>query len=116
MRRVGFTDRTRVADRKTTGDRVFSIDESVTGGSAHTRVRWIARHVRDDRTTHPERPPIASDAPHVISSGEAKNRKGDRRRPRSAIRARAEGEPKCGNAEAGHVRRPAAFGYSARRG
>jgi hypothetical protein len=67
MRRVGFTDRTRVANRKTTGDRVFSIDESVTGGSVHTRVRWIARHVRDDRTTHPERPPIASDAPHVIS-------------------------------------------------
>lgn len=44
-RRVGYTDPTRATDRKTTGDRVFSIDESVTGGLAHTRV------CRDPRDT-----------------------------------------------------------------
>lgn len=59
-RRVGYTDPTRATDRKTTGDRVFSIDERVTGCDrcTHTCVeRGAARHVSDDRTTHPERPP-----------------------------------------------------------
>ena len=115
MRRVGFTDRTRVADRKTTGDRVFSIDESVIGDLGHTRVRWIA----PDTFATIERPTpnvrrIASDAANdlAVKRKTARATAADRglrlKRGRKATTS--------GNAEAGQVRRPAAFGTSARRG
>jgi hypothetical protein len=70
-----------------------------------------ARHVSDDRTTHPERPPDRA----TPRRSRRKSEKPQGRMPTDRGPWKKRGRKAGMNAGAGHVRRPAAFGSSARR-
>jgi hypothetical protein len=70
-----------------------------------------ARHVSDDRTTHPERPPDRA----TPRRSRRKSEKPQGRMPTDRGPWKKRGRKAGMNAGAGHVRRPAAFGASARR-
>jgi hypothetical protein len=94
------------------GDRVFSIDERVTGWRLHAHARGMAaRHVSDDRTTHPERPPDRA----TPRRSRRESEKPQGRMPTDRGPWKKRGRKAGINAGAGHVRRPAAFGANARR-
>lgn len=102
-RRTGRRRGSRLLDRRTR-DRLRS----------HARrARTTARHVSDDRTTHPESPPDRA-TPHQPRRRSEKPQ-GRTHADREVLRRSRGRKARCVNAAAGHVRRPAASGASARR-